>query len=102
MALQVSVNAKLPRILPDMLVQDCFGSIGIVTRVTKKWVHVTMMIISPEDPDQFEYTNYHCEQRYKRSALMPVANGVSFVVKQKDSEIWTDQRDDYLVAQAGQ
>lgn len=45
MTLQVTVNAsKKQRIHEDMIVIDDEDSVGIVTEITKKWVHVFMLI----------------------------------------------------------
>lgn len=79
--LQASVNiVRRPTILPDMLVQDIQGNIGIVTLITNNYVHVTVLIRAPDVP----FTeNYHGIIRHKRASLTPLPANTRLQIKQK-------------------
>lgn len=95
--LQASVNvARYPSIKPDMLVEDTAGNIGIVTKTTSKWVHVTVLImVQPlfefhgyDTEEEFQAAslgdeNYHASVRYKRPALTILPPGFTLAIKQK-------------------
>lgn len=78
--MQVSVNEvqRKPKITADLLVSHSDGSLGIVTKVTRKWVHVTWMINQRKG-----LGNYHCTDPVKRTDLTICPVGTKLSVKQK-------------------
>ena len=90
MTLQVTVNAsKKQRIHEDMIVIDDEDSVGIVTEITKKWVHVFMLIKTEYLDEEVETETqralpYHNVRLYPRSDLRPAPVGYSLQIKQRE------------------
>jgi len=74
----INVVDRPAKIKPDMLVvHKGVGNIGIVTQVTRKWVHVTWLINKVTGT-----TNYHYANLYKRADLEVCPVGTRLTVKQ--------------------
>ena len=86
----VSVNVSKPhdKITTDVVVLHKNGSVGIVTNVTKKWVHVTWLIstFGTNDIEPQNTANalcaYHFSGLHKRIDLTPAPKGYALSVKQ--------------------
>ena len=73
MYVQANVEVDKPQFAVGNLVEHRYtGEVGIVTDVTKKWVHVTWLAAMDHD-------NSH----YKRGVLTLCAPGTKVVVKQR-------------------
>lgn len=89
--LDVKTTYKEPSntIKPEMLVRHVDGSIGIVTMVTRKHVHVTWLVNA--DPDEVWHTNrshkggHHFNDFYSRKLLTPCPVGTTVSVTQVDN-----------------
>lgn len=98
----VNTKAKIPKVLikPEMLVQHTDGSIGIVTQVTKKNVHVVWLvntnpaILNHDEHGAFYHSvtkqdmtfpsegTHHYLGYYKRNDLAPLPVGTVVTFKQ--------------------
>ena len=80
--MQASINEikRPPRIVPDMLVYQPCGRVGLVTKVTRKWCHVTWLINTHAVPTG---CNYHFSHVYMRGDLTPCPVGTKLTIKQK-------------------
>ena len=96
MKYDVTTKAKEPKqtIVPEMLVKHIEdGSIGLVTEVTSKWVHVTWLVnIAPEETEDFmpngavSRGKYHFNSYYKRDELIPAPAGTTVTITQTVKE----------------
>jgi hypothetical protein len=92
MKYDVSTKAKLPKpgIKPEMLVQHTDGSIGIVTRLSQKHVHVTWLVNTLPDDDEELYDKkgqmvegkHHFSSFHPRADLKPVPVGTTVTLTQ--------------------
>jgi len=84
--LQASINATRPKIVPDMLVTFNYASdaLGLVTRVTRKHVHVVWLINPLYDENNDGSTNYHETTLESRKDLVPVAAGTKITLVNKE------------------
>jgi hypothetical protein len=92
MKYDVSTKAKLPKpvIKPEMLVQHTDGSIGIVTRLSQKHVHVTWLVNAVPEPEgeifdkkgQMVEGKHHFSSFYARAELTPVPAGTTVTITQ--------------------
>lgn len=91
MKYDVTTKAKEPKqtIVPEMLVKHVEdGSIGIVTEVTSKWVHVTWLVNT--DPDEETYMpngalstgKHHFNSFIARAKLIPAPAGTTVTITQ--------------------
>ena len=65
----------------DMIVMDARDNFGVVTRMTRKWVHVFMLINKYYKTDNAP--NYHNVKLYKRGELKPAPIGTRLTIRQK-------------------
>lgn len=96
MKYDVTTKAKEPKqtIVPEMLVKHIEdGSIGLVTEVTSKWVHVTWLVNT--DPEDFETFmpngavstgKHHFNTFIERSLLVPAPAGTTVTITQTVKE----------------
>lgn len=89
--LDVKTTVKVPKqvIKPEMLVQHEDGSIGIVTRVSRRWVHVTWLVNT--DPEEVQERNgvieeggHHFNSHVLRKCLKPVPAGTTVTITQTE------------------
>lgn len=96
MKYDVTTKAKEPKqaIVPEMLVKHVEdGSIGLVTQVSSKWVHVTWLVnTDPEDEATYMANGamssgqHHFNAPIERANLIPAPAGTTVTVTQTIKE----------------
>ena len=80
MNVSVNVAREASKIRPDMLVKHIpTGSIHLVHKVTRHWVHCTTLLAKAYSTDP----NYHQPRLFKRNELEPCPVGFTLTLKQK-------------------